>query len=71
MSTRVRMSPEGRRGVIVNAAVRLAREAGGCLDSWSRRDVAQACRPPTSHETVKYYFSMPDLRDAVRVLLDK
>ena len=68
---RVRMSPEGRRGVILRAAVSLTREADGCLDSWSRQDVANKCVPPTSLETVKRYFLMPDLRAAVRALLDK
>ena len=67
---RVRMSPEGRREVILRAAVSLTREADGCLDSWSRQDVACKCVPQTSQETVKHYFSMPDLRDTVRALLD-
>jgi len=71
MSSRVRMSPEGRREVILRAAVSLTREADGCLDSWSRQDVANKCVPPTSLETVKRYFLMPDLRAAVRALLDK
>jgi len=71
MPKRVRMSPEGRRGVIIKAAIALTREADGCIDSWSRQDVASKCMPPTSPETVKHYFLMPDLRDAVRVLLDK
>jgi hypothetical protein len=71
MSKRVRMSPEGRREVILRAAVDLTREANGCLDSWSRQDVASKCTPPTSPETVKHYYLMPDLRDAVRALLDK
>ena len=70
MPKRVRMSPEGRREVILRAAVSLTREADGCLDSWSRQDVASKCVPPTSQETVKHYFSMPDLRDTVRALLD-
>ena len=70
MPKRVRMSPEGRREVILRAAVSLTREADGCLDSWSRQDVANKCVPPTSQETVKHYFSMPDLRDTVRALLD-
>jgi len=65
------MSPEGRREVILRAAVALTREANGCVDSWSRQDVANKCVPPTSPETAKHYFLMPDLRDAVRVLLDK
>jgi len=71
MPKRVRMSPEGRREVIIKAAIALTREADGCLDSWSRQDVANKCMPPTSLETVKRYFLMPDLRAAVRVLLDK
>ena len=71
MTKRVRMSPEGRREVILRAAVSLTREADGCLDSWSRQDVANKCVPPTSLETVKHYFSMPDLRETVRALLDK
>jgi len=70
MPKRVRMSPEGRREVILRAAVSLTREADGCLDSWSRQDVANKCVPPTSQETVKHYFSMPDLRETVRALLD-
>ena len=69
MTKRVRMSPEGRREVILRAAVALTREADGCLDSWSRQDVANKCVPPTSPETVKHYFLMPALRDAVRALL--
>ena len=71
MPKRVRMSPEGRREVILRAAVSLTREADGCIDSWSRQDVANKCVPPTSLETVKNYFLMPDLRDTVRALLDK
>ena len=71
MPKRVRMSPEGRREVILRAAVSLTREADGCMDSWSRQDVASKCMPPTSPETVKHYYLMPDLRDAVRALLDK
>jgi len=70
MSKRVRMSPEGRREVILQAAVALTQDAG-CVDSWSRQDVARKCVPQTSPETVKHYFLMPDLRDTVRALLDK
>ena len=70
MPKRVRMSPEGRREVIIKAAIALTREAG-CIDSWSRQDVASKCVPPTSPETVKHYYLMPDLRAAVRALLDK
>ena len=70
MPKRVRMSPEGRREVIIKAAIALTRDSG-CIDSWSRQDVANKCVPPTSPETVKHYFLMPDLRETVRVLLDK
>ena len=68
MPKRVRMSPEGRREVIIKAAVALTQDAG-CIDSWSRQDVANKCVPPTSPETVKHYFSQPDLRETVRALL--
>ena len=71
MPKRVRMSPEGRREVIIKAAIALTREADGCMDSWSRQDVACKCVPQTSQDTVKHYFSMPDLRETVRALLDK
>ena len=71
MPKRVRMSPDDRREVIIKAAIALTREADGCLDSWSRQDVASKCVPPTSPETVKHYFLMPDLRASVRALLDK
>ena len=70
MPKRVRMSPEGRREVIIKAAIALTRESA-CIDSWSRQDVANKCVPPTSLETVKNYYLMPDLRAAVRALLDK
>ena len=63
------MSPEGRREVIIKAAIALTRETA-CIDSWSRQDVANKCVPQTSPETVKHYFLMPDLRDTVRALLD-
>ena len=70
MPKRVRMSPDDRREVIIKAAIALTREADGCMDSWSRQDVACKCVPQTSQETVKHYFSMPDLRETVRALLD-
>ena len=70
MPKRVRMSPEGRREVIIKAAIALTRESA-CIDSWSRQDVANKCVPQTSPETVKHYFLMPDLRASVRALLDK
>ena len=70
MATRVRMSPDDRREVILRAAVALTHDMG-CIDSWTRKDVANKCVPPTSPETVKHYYLMPDLRAAVRALLDK
>jgi len=64
------MLPDDRREVIIRAAVALTQDAG-CIDSWSRQDVASKCVPPTSPETVKHYFLMPDLRATVRLWLDK
>ena len=58
MTKRVRMSPEGRREVILRAAVSLTREADGCLDSWSRQDVANKCVPPTSPEHADHWIDV-------------
>ena len=75
MATRVRMYPDDRREVILKAAVGLTLADGGTINTWSRNDVARACVPVTSNETVKRYWKMPDLRAAVRaavqVRLDK
>jgi len=72
MSTRVRMDPADRREVILQASVGLTRDRGS-INSWSRRDVAGACNPPTSQETVKRYWLMPALREAVltRLAMDR
>ena len=56
MPKRVRMSPDDRREVIIKAAIALTREADGCLDSWSRQDVACKCVPQTSQETEALFF---------------
>ena len=69
MSTRVRMSPEERREVILKAAIALTREADGCVFSWKQVDVANKCTAQTSPETVKRYFSQIALRAAVRASL--
>ena len=69
MAERVRMSRDDRRGVIIRAAVALTRASSGCINSWTRNDVARKCSPPTSIDTVKNYFTMPELREAVRVVL--
>ena len=54
MPRRVRLSPEGRREVIIKAAIALTREADGCLDSWSRQDVANKCVLPTKIGRASY-----------------
>ena len=69
MSTRVRMDPDDRREVILKAAVGLTLTDGATIDTWSRNDVARACVPVTSPETVKHYWRMPALRDAVKARL--
>ena len=70
MMKRVRLSADDRRDMILKAAFALTRVSGS-VDSWTCKDVAHACTPQTSHETVRHYWLMPDLREAVRVLLDK
>ena len=70
MSTRVRMDPDDRREVILKAAVGLTLADGATINTWSRNDVARACVPVTSPETVKHYWRMPALRDAVMERLD-
>jgi len=62
------MDPAARKDVVLQAAIGLTRDRGSA-DSWSRKDVATACNPLTSHETVKRYWSMPELRAAVRMRL--
>jgi len=66
MSTRVRMSQEERREVILTAAIALTREADGCVFSLTQRAVANKCAPQTGPDTVKRYFTMVELRAAVR-----
>jgi DNA-binding transcriptional regulator YbjK len=61
---RLRLTPDERREIIVQAAVRLTQERAS-LYAWSRQDVADACEIPTTSDTVKHYFTMPDLREAV------
>ena len=69
MSTRVRMDPDDRREVILKAAIDLTLADGGTINTWSRNDVARAWVPITSPETVKHYWRMPALRDAVMARL--
>lgn len=61
---RVRLTPDERREIIVQAAMCLT-ETHGSLYAWSRQDVATACEITTTSDTVKHYFTMPDLREAV------
>lgn len=64
-----RLTPDERRAVILRAAVKLTRDNGGSVLAWSRADVAQACEVQTSEDTVKHYFTQPDLRAAVEDVL--
>ena len=62
--TQRRMTPEERRGVIVQAALKTSEKNG--LSAWTRQDVAEVCAVATSAETVKHYFPIQDdLRKAV------
>jgi DNA-binding transcriptional regulator YbjK len=61
---RLRLTPDERRELIIQAAVRLTRDRDS-LYAWSRQDVAEACEIPTTSDTVKHYFTMPELRAVV------
>jgi hypothetical protein len=61
---RVRLTPDQRRAVILDAAVRLTKDRGSVL-AWTCGDVADACSVPTNFETVKEYYTMEQLRQAV------
>lgn len=63
--TRVRLSPDDRRGVIITAARRLVEEAGS-LAVLTHGGVAARCVLPTSIKTVKHYF--PTRADLVRAV---
>ena len=57
-----RLTPEIRRKVIVDAAVKLSVEQKS-IHAWTREDVAKACAVETSVETIKHYFpAVDDLR---------
>lgn len=62
-TSRVRLTPDQRREIIVQAALRLTRDRSTL--GWTRADVAAACEVPTSADTVKEYFTMHELREAV------
>lgn len=64
-TSRVRLAPDQRREIIVQAALRLTRDRHGSTLGWTRADVAAACEVPTSADTVKEYFTMSELREAV------
>lgn len=60
----IRLTPDQRKVMIVNAALEVSKEKG--LFNWTRKDVAAACAFKTSDETVKRYFKYQDsLRKAV------
>ena len=61
---RLRLTPDERREIIIRAALRLTAERGSAC-AWTRQDVAEACEIPTTSDTVKHYFTMPELRDVV------
>lgn len=65
MNSPSRLTPDERREVIVAAACRLTTTRGDVY-AWTRQDVADECETPTSIDTVKHYFTMPDLRETVR-----
>lgn len=50
-----RLSPELRRKVIFNAALKVTKRQQS-VHGWTRQDVAEACTIETSAETVKHYF---------------
>ena len=57
-----RLSPDIRRKVIVDAAVKLSNTQQS-VHTWTREDVAKSCAVETSVETVKHYFpAVDDLR---------
>ena len=59
-----RLTPEIRRRVIVDSAVRLSVKHQN-IHTWTREDVARNCSIETSVETVKHYFPrVDDLRKA-------
>lgn len=65
VNTRVRLTPDERREIILTAATKVARDAPGGVMALTMESVASACQPPTSKDTVKHYWTMPDLRQAV------
>lgn len=65
-----RLDPEVRRKIVLNAAVKLARE--NRVEGFTQQDVADACEVETTRETVKRYFpTIADLRKAAQSELKK
>lgn len=58
MADKVRLTPEQRKTLIINAAVKVSNDVG--LFTWTRKQVAAACTLPTDFETVKHYFPKND-----------
>lgn len=65
MTQKVRLSPDERKDVIIDAAMRLVERDSVDLLTITREQIAGACRVATSPDTVKHYFKMPELRNAV------
>jgi len=66
MTEIVRLTPEQRERVIIDAAVTASETHGLC--GWTRRVLAEACSVNTSPQLTKHYFpNLEDLRK--RVLL--
>lgn len=61
---RLRLTADQRRKIILDAAAKLTTERESLL-AWTRQDVADACEVPTTVDTVKHYYTMDDLREAV------
>lgn len=60
---RTKLTPDQRRNIILQAAVRIGRADG--ITGITHGNVAKRCSVPTSKETVKYYFPVKaDLWDA-------
>ncbi len=54
-----RLTPEIRRKVIVDSAVKLSVKHNN-VHTWTRQEVADGCSIETSVETVKHYFPRVD-----------
>lgn len=64
--TQRRLTPDERRKVILDAAIELTKQNDGDVLSWTREDLAKACAVPTAVDTIKHYYTQPELRELVR-----